>query len=64
MKVDGSTVTLASTDPVSISDADLTITLGTAVVAAQKVTVSYTAPSTNPLQDGDGNDAAAFALPV
>ena len=61
VKVDGSTVTLTSTDPVSISDADLTITLGTAVVAAQKVTVSYTAPSTNPLQDGDGNDAAAFA---
>ena len=61
VKVEGSTVTLASTDPVSISDADLTITLGTAVVAAQKVTVSYTAPSTNPLQDGDGNDAAAFA---
>ena len=61
VKVDGSTVTLASTDPVSISDTDLTITLGNAVVAAQKVTVSYTAPSTNPLQDGDGNDAAAFA---
>ena len=60
VKVDGSTVTLASTSPVSISDADLTINLGTAVAAAQKVTVSYTVPSTNPLQDGDGNAVAAF----
>ena len=60
VKVDGSTVTLASTSPVSISDANLTITLGTAVVAAQKVTVSYTAPATNPLQDGDATAVAAF----
>ena len=48
VKVDGSTVTLASTSPVSISDADLTVTLGTAVAAAQKVTVSYTAPVDQP----------------
>ena len=60
VKVDGSAVTLASTSPVSISDADLTLTLATAVAAAQKVTVSYTAPTSNPLQDGDGNAVAAF----
>ena len=60
VKVDGSTVSLASTNPVSISDADLTITLGAAVAAAQKVTVSYTAPATNPLQDGDATAVAAF----
>ena len=60
MKVEGASVSLASTGPVSIGDADLTITLASAVAAVQEVTVSYTAPATNPLQDGDATAVAAF----
>lgn len=60
VKVDGSAVNLASTTPVSISDANLTITLGAAVAADQKVTASYSTPSTDSIQDAAGNDAAAF----
>ena len=60
VKVDGSAVNLASSDPVSISAAMLTLTLASDVAAARKVTASYSTPSTDPIQDAAGNDAAAF----
>ena len=46
---------------VAIADATVTLTLESAVVAADTVKVRYTKPSTNPLQDPAGNDVATFA---
>ena len=43
---------------VAVSGRQVTLTLGTAATAGQTVTVSYTAPGTNPIQDAAGNDAA------
>ncbi len=40
---------------------DVTLTLGTAVTNSQTVTVSYTVPGTNPIQDNTGNGAAALS---
>ena len=55
--VAGSDRTVAS---VSISGAAVTLTLASAVTAGETVTVSYTVPGTNPVQDAAGNDAAAL----
>ena len=38
----------------------VTLTLGTAVTAGQTVTVTYTVPTSNPVQDAAGNDAVAL----
>ena len=55
--VDGSAATVSS---VAISGAAVTLTLATAVTEGQTVTVSYTVPSSNPVQDASGIDAAAL----
>ena len=46
---------------VSIADNAVTLTLSPAVTGGQTVTVAYTKPATNPIQDAAGNEAATFA---
>ena len=46
---------------VSASSTNVFLTLASAVRAGETVTVSYTVPAMNPLQDEAGNPAAAFA---
>ena len=60
VKVGGTAVDLAATDPVAISGSAVTLTLAAAVSESDTVTVSYAVPSTNPVQDSAGNDAAAL----
>ena len=55
--VAGSTRALANTSPVAISGSAVTLTLASAVTAGQTVTVSYTAPATNPIKDAADNNA-------
>ena len=59
VKVDGA----AGTNPsaVSVGTRTVTLTLATAVTGEQVVTVSYTAPASNQLQDVSGRNAPAFA---
>ena len=45
---------------VNVSGMTVTLTLGTAVTAGQTVTVTYIVPTSNPVQDAAGNDAAAL----
>ena len=45
----------------TISGKTVTLTLASAVTSGQTVTVSYTPPGTNPLQDASGLDAPGFA---
>ena len=61
MKVGGTAVSLASSNPVAVSGSMVTLTLAAAVTDAQTVTVSYAVPTSNPLQDAGGTDAAAFS---
>ncbi len=56
--VDGSTREVSG---VSVAGRAVTLTLASAVTAGQVVTVAYTAPASNPIQDAAGNDAATFA---
>ncbi|MDE0706075.1 MAG: SUMF1/EgtB/PvdO family nonheme iron enzyme [Rhodospirillaceae bacterium] len=59
----GSETTAAFTGSPSISGAAVTLTLATAVVSTDAVTVSYTAPTSgtaNRLQDAVGNEVASF----
>ena len=46
---------------VAIDDTVVTLTLDTAAVGSDTVTVSYAVPTTNPIQDLIGNDAAAIS---
>ena len=50
VKVNGSAVSLASANPVSVSGNDVTLTLAAAVASTDTVTVSYTKPDSNWLQ--------------
>ena len=59
VKVGGSEVSLAATDPVAVTGSSVTLTLAAAVTAGQAVTVSYTA-GTNPIRSLIG--AAAVDL--
>ena len=52
--VDGSA---RSVNGVAVSGSAVRLTLASAVTAGQTVTVSYTKPATNPIQDAAGNDA-------
>ena len=58
--VAGSTRSLAASDPVTVSGRTVTLALSSAVTSGQTVTVSYTAPSNNPVQDATGNDAQSL----
>ena len=58
VSVAGGTGTAPST--VAVSGMTVTLTLATAVTAGQDVTVSYTVPGSNPVQDQIGLPAAAF----
>ncbi|MYE06502.1 MAG: hypothetical protein F4Y04_04650, partial [Chloroflexi bacterium] len=58
--VASSTRALAANDPVTVSGATVTLTLASAVASGETVTVSYTVPSSNPIQDDNGNDAAGL----
>ncbi len=57
--VGGSAATLATTDPVEISGDTLKLNLASAAASGAQVTVSYTKPTSNPLQDPSGNQVAA-----
>ena len=57
VKVRGTTVNLTS---VSLSGSTVTLQLISAVTAGDTVTVSYTAPGTNPIKDGDALEAPSF----
>ena len=59
--VDGTAVGLAATDPVAVAGATVTLTLASAVTAAAAVTVAYTVPASNPVEDTAGIDAGAIA---
>ena len=62
VEVDGSTASLAPTDPVEIESGGRAakLTLAAAVTGGQTVKVSYTKPSTNPLRDLAGNAASGL----
>ena len=60
VKVDGTAVSLSSSNPVSISGGTVTLRLRSAVPAGETVTVSYTEPATNPIQDTGSLVAASF----
>ena len=46
---------------VSVSGSAVTLTLSSAVTSGQTVTVSYAVPTSNPIQDTGGNDAALLS---
>ncbi len=56
--VAGSSVTVSN---VSVSGKTVTLTLAAAVEHGNTVSLSYTIPATNPIQDAAGNDAAALS---
>ena len=59
--VTGSTTgTNAGAGTTTISGADVTVTLASAVIGGETVTVSYTGPGTRPLLDPKGNEVADF----
>lgn len=45
---------------VAINGKAVTLTLSSAVASTDTVTLAYTAPATNPIQDAAGNDAASY----
>ena len=57
VKVNGTAVALAGSNPVAVSGTAVTLTLAAAVPGGATVTVSYEAPSTNPIRDSAGNSA-------
>ena len=57
ISVDG---TSATPDSVAIDKNTVLLTLTTAITAGQAVTITYTVPNTNPLQDTHGDAAAAL----
>ncbi|MYE20958.1 MAG: leucine-rich repeat protein [Synechococcus sp. SB0662_bin_45] len=60
VKVNGTAVNLATSNPVAVSGSTVTLTLAGAVGIGKTVTVSYAAPTANPVQDSAGNAAAGF----
>ena len=61
--LDGARAALASTDPVAVAGAEVTLTLAATATAGQSVRVSYTVPrgsNASPLRDPTGNEAAGF----
>ena len=64
VEVAGSDRALASANPVAVSGKTVTLTLASAAGWREKVTVSYTKPASNPLEDGAGNDVVNFDMKV
>ena len=60
---DGTARTIAGTGTAALSGRTATVTLASAIAHAsdEKVTLSYTKPSTNPLRDAHGNNVANFS---
>jgi uncharacterized repeat protein (TIGR02059 family) len=58
---DGNTIAVSS---LTLSGADVELTLASAVVSGQTVSLSYTEPSSNTLQDAAGNSTVTFTEPV
>ena len=50
----------ASVDEVSVNGSEVTLTLASPVQAGQTVSLDYTQPMSNPIQDGSGNKAQSF----
>ena len=50
----------ASVDEVSVNGSAVTLTLASPVQAGQTVSLDYTQPMSNPIQDGSGNKAQSF----
>ena len=50
----------ASVDEVSVNGSEVTLTLAAPVPAGQTVSLDYTAPMSNPIQDASGNKAQSF----
>ena len=61
VKADGSVVPLAASNPVTVAETAVTLTLADVPDGGGRVTVDYAVPSDNPIQDLAGNDAAAFS---
>ena len=49
-----------SVDEVSVNGSEVTLTLASPVPAGQTVSLDYTAPMSNPIQDASGNKAQSF----
>ena len=60
VKVRGTAVSLASSNPVTISGSTVTLRLRSPVTAGDTVTVSYTAPGANPIKDDAALEAPSF----
>ena len=60
VNVNGSEVSLAGSNPMSVSDRTVTLTLAAAVAAGDTVTVSYAKPDSSPLQNVICEDAPSF----
>ncbi|MGP1384445.1 MAG: SwmB domain-containing protein, partial [Thainema sp.] len=58
VNVNGSPVTVSSANA---NGSTVTLTLSSAVQPSDTVTVNYTVPGTNPIQDTAGNDAGSFS---
>ena len=52
--------TISGTGTVTVSGANVTVTLAKAVRANETARVYYTKPASNPLEDSDGNDVLSF----
>ena len=50
----------ASVDEVSVNGSEVTLTLASPVQAGQTVSLDYTQPMSNPIQDGSGHKAQSF----
>ncbi len=58
VSVGGSNITINS---IAISGTTVTLTLGSAIEQSQTALISYSKPSSNPVQDSSGNDLASFS---
>ena len=61
VRVGGTRVSLASSNPVAIGGSAVTLKLASAVGPLDAVTLSYTAPSTNAIRDTNGVNALSFS---
>ena len=57
VRVNGRVVGLAASDPVAVGETAVALKLAAAVAAGARVTVDYTVPTVNPIQDLAGYNA-------